>query len=395
MKLISACMMVKNEEEFLPQCLNSLIGSIDELCIIDTGSTDSTVKIIKDFALGTHGIRVRFQEIPWNGDFSWMRNESIKMAKTQLVFVIDADEKLRFENPAHPKWFRSEMRRVLESNKGVKSFALTLNDWHGDRCVMKCATARIFTTDVRYEGIIHNTPKIDSDSALLMGCYLDHYGYALSEAKMQAKFERTYNSLMKQLTEDPESPHTEFYLCQLYGTRQMMPEATEWGEKYIARYTRGNQINTTINPTVFYSLGRMYVESGRLDDADRMCHMGLALNQDDPDLFIVKSDIHAKRGQLLEMASASKMHILIADRLQKQGITGKFYFSMNEDTRFTALQRIAIGAIGEGLNAAMSLLSSEGKVNPVIIEGFRQQLRDWNMESVLEDLCGRAARQAE
>jgi len=48
---ISACLIVKNEEELLPNCLSSIKNTVDEIIIVDTGSTDSTVTIAKDLAL--------------------------------------------------------------------------------------------------------------------------------------------------------------------------------------------------------------------------------------------------------------------------------------------------------------------------------------------------------
>ncbi len=389
MKLISACMMVKNEQDLLPKCLRSLIGTVDELCIIDTGSSDDTIKIIKEFSLGTHGIRVRFQEIPWNGDFSWMRNKTIEMAHTRWVMIIDADETIRYESPMDARSFRNHIKQVEKDRPDVKSLAFTLNDWHGEKCVMKCATARIFIPEVRYEGIIHNTPKIDSDSALIQGAILDHVGYALSEEKMAIKFQRTYGSLMKQLEDEPDHPHTEFYLCQLFGTRNMNAEALEWGEKYIKRYTRGNEINTGINPTVFYSMGRMYNATNEHGKARMMCDMGLALNPEDPDLMIVLSDVHAANSNLMEMAMAAKQYLIISSKLEKTGITGKFYFSLNEPTRHVAFQRIAIGCMGEALNATMSCIKHP-HVEPGVIESLQAQFEEWGIGSIVENLRGRA-----
>jgi cellulose synthase/poly-beta-1,6-N-acetylglucosamine synthase-like glycosyltransferase len=55
---ISACIIVKNEEKFLPQCLNSIKGFVDEIIVVDTGSTDKTVDIA-----GSHGARIYHH--PW------------------------------------------------------------------------------------------------------------------------------------------------------------------------------------------------------------------------------------------------------------------------------------------------------------------------------------------
>ena len=71
--LLSACMIVKDEEENLPRCLTSMLDLADEFVIIDTGSTDRTVEIARSF-----GARVYHE--PWQNDFSLHRNQSLERA---------------------------------------------------------------------------------------------------------------------------------------------------------------------------------------------------------------------------------------------------------------------------------------------------------------------------
>src|SRR5579875_2667547 len=67
---ISLCMIVKNEEKFLPRCLQSVAGVVDEINIVDTGSTDGTIEIARSF-----GARVERRE--WRDDFAWARDEAL------------------------------------------------------------------------------------------------------------------------------------------------------------------------------------------------------------------------------------------------------------------------------------------------------------------------------
>ena len=85
--LISIAMIVRNEEEFLPACLESLqdIRSYVEFVIFDTGSTDRTVEIAKSF-----GARV-FQ-VEWTGDFAYHRNLVLDECKGEFVWYLDGDE---------------------------------------------------------------------------------------------------------------------------------------------------------------------------------------------------------------------------------------------------------------------------------------------------------------
>ena len=84
---LSVCMIVKNEERFLGQCLASVKDIADELIVIDTGSTDRTVEIARE-----HGAQVGYFE--WCNDFAAARNASIASANGDWILFLDADEEL-------------------------------------------------------------------------------------------------------------------------------------------------------------------------------------------------------------------------------------------------------------------------------------------------------------
>ena len=80
-------MITKNEEKFLEQCLSSVKNIVDEIVIVDTGSTDKTKEIAKKF-------NAKIYDFKWIEDFSAARNESLKYATKDWVLVLDADEVL-------------------------------------------------------------------------------------------------------------------------------------------------------------------------------------------------------------------------------------------------------------------------------------------------------------
>lgn len=84
-KLLSLCMIVKNEENVIERCLDSVKDYVDEIIIIDTGSTDRTVKIVRRYT----GHVYDFQ---WVNDFSAARNASIAHATSPWNLILDADE---------------------------------------------------------------------------------------------------------------------------------------------------------------------------------------------------------------------------------------------------------------------------------------------------------------
>lgn len=84
---ISLCAIAKNEEATLPQCLGSVVGLVDEMVVLDTGSSDRTPEIARDLG-------AKVYHFDWHNDFAAARNESLKYVTGDWVLVLDADEVL-------------------------------------------------------------------------------------------------------------------------------------------------------------------------------------------------------------------------------------------------------------------------------------------------------------
>ena len=88
---VSLCMIVKNEEDVLERCLESAADLVDEIVIVDTGSTDRTKEIAARFT-------GQIFDLPWQDDFSAARNESFSHASMDLCMWLDADDVLLEED---------------------------------------------------------------------------------------------------------------------------------------------------------------------------------------------------------------------------------------------------------------------------------------------------------
>src|SRR5690554_5754125 len=82
---VSLCMIVKNEEDVLERCLNSVKGLMDEIIIVDTGSTDKTKEIARKFT-------DKIYDFEWIDDFSAARNYAFQQATKEYIFWMDADD---------------------------------------------------------------------------------------------------------------------------------------------------------------------------------------------------------------------------------------------------------------------------------------------------------------
>src|SRR5471030_2615411 len=127
---VSLCMIVKDEEEYLPRCLYSINDIVDEIIIVDTGSSDKTVEIAKSY-----GAKVYY--FKWNSNFSEARNESLKYATKDWILILDADDELRTE-------YKGNLRLLLnmQLDKNAIYFFETLN-YYGDIVDDSCITINL------------------------------------------------------------------------------------------------------------------------------------------------------------------------------------------------------------------------------------------------------------
>lgn len=100
MPLISLCIIARNEESVLGRCLDSVADLVDEIILVDTGSTDRTKAAAAEYA-------AKIYDFPWCDDFSAARNFAVSQAVGDYWMWLDADDVIEGEN--HEK-----LRRILE-----------------------------------------------------------------------------------------------------------------------------------------------------------------------------------------------------------------------------------------------------------------------------------------
>ncbi|HYE75622.1 MAG TPA: glycosyltransferase family 2 protein, partial [Blastocatellia bacterium] len=82
---ISFCMIAKNEEKLIGNCLSSVQEIADEIIVVDTGSTDRTVKIAQSF-----GARILYHK--WDGNYGRAQNVFVQAATQDWILTLDGDE---------------------------------------------------------------------------------------------------------------------------------------------------------------------------------------------------------------------------------------------------------------------------------------------------------------
>ncbi len=210
--ILSACLIVKNEEQRLPQCLESLLSLADEIIVVDTGSLDRTVAIAKKY-------QARVFHFAWCDDFSQARNYAIAQAKGKWILVIDADEVLE----------QSAIAILQEVLQREDCLAVNLLRSEIDaKQAPYSLVLRLFRNHpaIKFTGLYHES--IDQSVVALQAQephwqvlnveipVLLHYGYTDSEIQLKHKYEFAKQLMHKHLEAFPNDSYMLNKLGALY-----------------------------------------------------------------------------------------------------------------------------------------------------------------------------------
>jgi len=258
---ISLCMIVKNEEAYLAQCLDSVKDWVDEMIIVDTGSTDRTVKIAENYG-------ARIYHHPWENDFSKHRNQSLSYATGGWIFILDADEEL-FAEDGH------KVRHAVRENK-ADYYNCQFHDIMKDGSVKGVFNlVRLFRNNLGmcFTQKVHEQLQIRGRGAF-SSIRLRHYGYDLSPEKMDAKHIRTTTLLKEMLETTPEEAYIEAYilhqLSSSYSMHREPDKAVEYGEMSL-EVIRRKKLRNDFAVTTFLTVAQGYHALGDLENAERIC----------------------------------------------------------------------------------------------------------------------------
>lgn len=195
-------MIVKNEAHVIRRCLASVRDHVDYWVIVDTGSTDGTQSIIKEFLKEIPG---ELHERPWV-DFGHNRTEALNLAKSKSDYLlfIDADEYLKI-----PEGF------LWPENPIADAYWLDVN--YGNLTYSRCSIVKT-TKNWRWEGVLHEYLTSTPDDAVkdkIRGpaVIVTHDG---ARAKDPDTYKKDVYVLKKALEKEPNNHRYQFYLAQSY-----------------------------------------------------------------------------------------------------------------------------------------------------------------------------------
>ena len=171
---LSVCMIVKNEEENIGACLETVKDFADQVVVVDTGSIDRTVEIAEKY--GTSVIRS-----DWRGDFSYSRNISLDHAASRWVLWLDADDRVPLSE--------AEKFKRLKTDPPDRAFYLMVRNVRPGGFGEQWYQLRMFPNhpEIRFERKVHEQVGFAVEKlkmpAFRMDVRIDHIGYDNPEVK--------------------------------------------------------------------------------------------------------------------------------------------------------------------------------------------------------------------
>jgi len=310
--LFSAALIVKNEEKLLEQCLRSLQGLVDEIVVVDTGSTDRTQAIALEYG-------ARLYDFKWRNDFAAARNHALNQVRGQWVLYIDADERVRPGQDA-------QLRGKLED---PAFFAYTVH-LHPRPAATAYSELRIFRNDprIRFRGRIHENirPGIDLYRSQLggqigtSGLTIDHEGY---ESDQHRKHQRNLPLLRMALREEPDRVYCWCDLANIYAALGKDRNAKKaW--KRALDIVRGKKRLRADDCLPYLGLAQWKLKSRQ----DPLPLLKEALSR-----FPANLQLHWLRGKALMASNQFEEAISVFDHLIACGKTGHYDHSISYDQR--------------------------------------------------------------
>lgn len=208
---ISFCLIVKNEERCILRCLESIEKYADEIIVVDTGSIDTTLEIVRQFS----PIKVKIIEVEWKNSFSLAKNEGLKNATKEWVYFMDADN-----------WFEEKEIKQLSSylsllnnypDKSNVAFAPKIIQFSGssNRTDPKLINRK---SGIHFFGFVHEELRNKTANTPVRIIAIDvemlHDGYEKEILESKKKKERNVSLLLKNIEIEPENPRWAYMLAR-------------------------------------------------------------------------------------------------------------------------------------------------------------------------------------
>ncbi|WP_449416458.1 tetratricopeptide repeat protein [Phormidium nigroviride] len=266
---LSLCIIVKNEEMALPLALSSVKEVVDEIVVVDTGSSDRTPQIAREFG-------ARVYSFEWCNDFAAARNHSLQYARGEWILVLDADEVLASEIVPHLKQAIKSDRHLLinlirqEIGAVQSPYSLVSRLFRNHpklrfsrpyHAMVDDSVGEIMTWELQW--------KIGS----LPGVAILHSGYQADAIAAKGKLQKAREAMESYIAQHPNDP----YVCSKLGALYVEIGEVQRGIALLKRGLTAISIDTYVLYELHYHLAIAYRQQQQFDKAKEHYQTALKL----------------------------------------------------------------------------------------------------------------------
>jgi GT2 family glycosyltransferase/tetratricopeptide (TPR) repeat protein/2-polyprenyl-3-methyl-5-hydroxy-6-metoxy-1,4-benzoquinol methylase len=290
---LSLCMIVRNNELTIRPCLESIRAWVDEMIVVDTGSTDATPQICEELG-------AQVFHWAWRDDFSAARNESLKHANGEWLFWMDSDDTISAK-------CGEQLRALADGPHRSNVFGYVVQvhcpgpdgDPHDVTAVDHVKLIRN-RPELRFEHRIHEQilPAIRraQGDVEFTDIYVLHSGSDHSAEGRKRKLERDFKLLHLDLAERPDHPFVLFNLGMTYADTKEHLEAVSW----LIRCIEVSLPQESHVSKAYALLISSLMQLGDLKHAALACERGRGLFPDDKELTFRHAMVAHELGDLPE-----------------------------------------------------------------------------------------------
>ncbi len=340
MATVTLSMIVKNEENYLRECLESVKDIVDEIIIVDTGSTDSTIQIATEFD-------AKIYHFKWINDFSAARNFALSKSTGDWILYLDADERLNSNS-------KDELSQLIKSNEklGINCIINNLDDYKNSPKLMKYI--RLFRNNekIKFTNKAHEQiePSLYSNNYKIINSTIEiiHHGYNVPEEELMMKASRNLELLLIDYIESPTS-YLAFQIANSYSILEDIENSILYYRKALEDINLRREFKSVcyLHLTDNYmrendfSLAKTYIEKGLKTDKNHTLLNMIAsqvyekLNEKGSSLIYCKNAYELNKKLKSDSNTNNALDIIIDNKkILLEGILISLKFSSNKELEY-------------------------------------------------------------
>jgi glycosyltransferase involved in cell wall biosynthesis len=349
-------MIVRNEAHQLADCLAPVADVFDEIVIVDTGSRDDTPRVAQRFTPHVF-------HFPWRDSFSAARNESLRHARGEWIFWLDADDRLLPENvqrlrgmldqlPSHPAAFMMDTVCVPREAGEAERLISHLRLFHRH-------------SELSWQGRVHEQlrpcPSTLGYTCLFSDVRVHHVGYR-DATLQQRKLERDVRLLCMDYAVDPDDSSTLLHLGLAHAQLGRAGEA----RRFLTRLLTIEHGPASYLRRVFAALGELALREAKFQDVVATMDRGLATFPQDKHLLYLQAEAFYE----LDRYEAAR---LVLKRIMSLPDEAEYHAGAPNEIR----QKLAPRSLGEVLRIQGALAAAESVLLGVV-DAFPKDILTWH-----------------